>query len=61
MMLMEMKLKVMKMNKILKALKKIGVKLYKLVDQLIVVPISAFVYKISTKILCKIEKWAIMG
>ena len=38
------------MNKILKALKKIGVKLYKLVDQLIVVPISAFVYKISTKI-----------
>lgn len=50
MMQMEMKMKVIKMNKILKTLKKIGVKLYKLVDQLIVVPISAFVYKISLKI-----------
>ena len=51
MMQMEMKMKVIKMNKILKTLKKIGVKLYKLVDQLIVVPISAFVYKISLRIL----------
>lgn len=38
------------MNKTLKTLKRIGIKLYKLVDQLIVVPISAFVYKVSLKI-----------
>lgn len=38
------------MNKIFKALKKIGTKLYKLVDQLIVVPISSFVYKITSKL-----------
>lgn len=38
------------MNKILKALKKIGTKIYKLVDQLIVVPISTFVYKFMSKL-----------
>lgn len=38
------------MNKILKALKKIGIKIYKLVDQLIVVPISTFVFKVTAKL-----------
>lgn len=38
------------MNKIFKALKKIGTKIYKLVDQLIVVPISSFIYKITSKL-----------
>ena len=37
------------MNKIFKALKKIGIKIYKLVDQLIVVPISSFIFKMSSK------------
>ena len=38
------------MNKILKALKKIGIKIYKLVDQLIVGPISTFVFKVTAKL-----------
>lgn len=38
------------MNKIFKALKKIGTKIYKLVDQLIVVPISSFIYRITSKL-----------
>ena len=38
------------MNKIFKALKKIGTKIYKLVDQLIVVPISSFIYRVTSKL-----------
>lgn len=55
---MQMKVKVKIMNKIVRAFKNLGKKIYKLIDKLIVVPISTLVYKIQLKIgkESKIEK-----
>ena len=46
------------MNKVLKPLKKIGKKIYKVLDKCVVVPISTLVYKVQSKLgkESKIEK-----
>lgn len=45
-----LKMKVMKMNKIVKAFKVIFTNIYKIVDKIIVTPISTLIYKIQSKL-----------